>query len=153
MRIHEWEVWHTYTTYLHVTKVDLDEAARSLVESGIALCAMLRNGRTYWSSSQKVCSGNTTVESDEFGGTTTCSMEYDPGCNESLDGFASEAWYQAAYFRHAETRVFGKDRHLPSPYLRAFLGQCNLTSTTKPKSKVFLYPNPHYDLAQEKWTG
>ena len=140
MRIHEWEVWHTYATYLHVRKVDLDEAARSLVEAEIALCAMLRNGRTYWSSSQKICSGNTTVELDEPGGTATCSMEYDAGCNESLDGFAAEAWYQAAYFRHAETRVFGEDGHLPSPYLRAFLGQCNLTSTTEPKSTVRLYP-------------
>ena len=140
MRIHEWEVWHTYATYLQVTKVDLDEAARSLVEAGIALCAMLRNGRTYWPSGQKVCGGTTTVEMDKAEGTATCTMEYDPGSAETLDGFAEEAWYQAAYFRHAETRVFGEDQQLPAPYLRAFLGQCNLIIATEPKSKIRLYP-------------
>ena len=140
MRIHEWEVWYTYATYLHVTKVDLDEAARSLVEAGIALCAMLWNGRTYWSSGQKVCSGKTTVELDEPDGTANFSVESDTGCTEGLDGFAQEAWYQAAYFQYAETRVFGEDQPLPSPYLRAFLGQCNLIHATDPESKIRLYP-------------
>lgn len=67
-------------------------------------------------------------------------MEHDPGCEESLGGFAEEAWYQAAYFLYAERRVFGEEKRLPRPYLRAFLGQCNLVSTTDPKSMIRLYP-------------
>ena len=140
VRVNEWEVWHTYATYLHGEAVNLEEAARSLVEAGIALCAMLRSGRTYWTSGSRVCSGNTTFSLDESGGTTAANMQFDAGCNETLDGFAAEACYQAGYFRHAEMRVFGEGHQLPSPYMRAFLGQCNLISTKDSSSKILLYP-------------
>src|SRR3989449_6686258 len=50
IEIEEWEIWHTYTTYLESTNIDLLESARRLVASGVAECAMLRDGRTYWRS-------------------------------------------------------------------------------------------------------
>lgn len=140
VRIGEWEVWHTYATYLCVTRVDLDTAARSLVEAGIATCAMLQNGRTYWTSGTKVCSGNTMVDLEESTGTAVFNIEADPGCSETLGGFAAEAWFQAGYFRSAEMRVFGADGYLPPPYVRAFLGQLRLVSSDKPKSTIYLYP-------------
>ena len=67
-------------------------------------------------------------------------IERDPDCDATLDGFAAEAWYQASYFRSGEMRMFGEDGDLPTRYLRTYLGQCNLISTTKPKSTVLLYP-------------
>ena len=135
----EWEVWYTYATYLCVTPVDLDAAARSLVQTGIASCTMLQNGRTYWSAGTKICSGNTAVDLEESTGTTVFRIEPDPGCSETLDGFAAEAWFQAGYFRSAEMQVFGADGYLPPPYVRAFLGQIRLTSSES-KSTVHLYP-------------
>ena len=140
MRIHEWEVWHTYASYLRVTKVDIDQAARSLVESGIALCSMLQNGRTYWSSDQSLCSGNTTVDLGDHDGTATIRVEYLSGPDDSLTGFAREAWYQAGYFLVSEKKIFGNDLYLPSSYVRAFLGQCNLIVTDHPESKILIYP-------------
>ena len=50
IEIEEWEIRHTYTTYLESTNIDLLESARRLVASGVAECAMLRDGRTYWRS-------------------------------------------------------------------------------------------------------
>ena len=42
------EIWHNYSTYLSVQKIDLESAAKILVESEVAVCAMLRDGRTFW---------------------------------------------------------------------------------------------------------
>jgi hypothetical protein len=38
--IEEWEIWHTYTTYLESTGIDLEGSAQRLVASGLAECAM-----------------------------------------------------------------------------------------------------------------
>ena len=138
--IHEWEVWHTYATYLRVSKVNLDFLARRLVESGVALCAMLRDGRTYWSSGSTIGSGTTHVDLDAYGTHAKLSLKRDPGHEVSLDGFAAEAWQQAGHFRFNEQRVFGEDGALPPAYVRAFLGQCNLISEADPKSTIRLYP-------------
>ncbi len=140
LNIHEWEIWHTYTTHVFVPTIDLDEIARELVESGIAVCSMMRDGRTYWSSGSNVGSGTTTVFLDPYGSYAKCEMERDVGCKAKLDGFAAEAWYQACYFRFCEQRVLGKDLPLPAPYVRVYLGECNLTSHAHSRSKVHLYP-------------
>ena len=42
MIVRDWEIWHTYATYVHVAKIDLDEVARRLVDGRIALFAMLQ---------------------------------------------------------------------------------------------------------------
>jgi hypothetical protein len=60
--IHEWEIWHTYSTYLESTNIDLLKTARRLAASGIAECVMLRDGRTLWQSNGVVASGSTVVE-------------------------------------------------------------------------------------------
>ena len=138
MIVREWEIWHTYATYVHVAKIDLDEVARRLVDGRIALFAMLQDGRTYWASARSVCRGQTTLEQDDRAGTCRFSIEHDE--DEKLRGFAKEAWFQAARFRYAEDRVFGADNSLPSPYVRAFLGQCRLVSSTKEQYRVHLYP-------------
>ncbi len=140
LEIHEWEIWHTYTTYLLVEAVNLDDIARRLVESGIALCSMLPDGRTYWSSGPTVGSGTTSVSLDPYASHATCNLDRDPDCKTALDGFAAEAWLQACYFRFSEQRVFGESNPLPPPYVRAFLGQCNLVSKAYPASKARLYP-------------
>ena len=47
MELKEWEIWYTYSTYLESTVIDLDTAARLLVDSGIALCALHRDGGVF----------------------------------------------------------------------------------------------------------
>jgi hypothetical protein len=64
LEIEEWELWHTYVTFLEHTGIDLPEAARRLVTLGVAECAMLRDGRTYWRSNSTVGSGSTVLGED-----------------------------------------------------------------------------------------
>jgi hypothetical protein len=140
LEIHEWEIWHTYTSCLHLQNIELDFAARRLVESGIALCAVLRDGRTYWSSGTQVGSGTAVMQRDPYADHATFTFVPDTDCRVRLAGFPAEACGQAWKFRFSECRVFGDDRPLPEPYVRAFLGQCNLVSEGESASKVLLYP-------------
>jgi hypothetical protein len=142
LEIEEWEIWHTYTTYLDSTAIDLQETARRLVSSGIAECAMLRDGQTYWRSHGAVGSGSTVVEVDSISGKSTFELKLDKGCKDRPDAFALEAWGQASYFLISEHRVLGDAIALPPPYLRAYLGKCLLTSTSpnNAESQLSLYP-------------
>jgi hypothetical protein len=140
LEIHEWEIWHTYSSYLQVRAVDLELAARRLVESGIALFAALQDGRAYWGSGSGVGSGTAVMQRDPYADHATFTFARDPDCRVPLAGFPEEACGQAWKFRFGEERVFGEDGPLPPPYVRAFLGQCNLVSEGDPPLKVRLYP-------------
>lgn len=141
LRLHEWEIWHTYATYLSAGDFNLDQLACRLVELEIAACAMTRDGRTYWKAGQKVGSGSTDVRLNAFETGATLHLDRDSGCDTPLDGFALEAWGQAGHFRFNEQRVLGEDEGLPPPYVRAFLGQCKLISEDETgRSEILLYP-------------
>jgi hypothetical protein len=142
LEIEEWEIWHTYTSFLETAGIDLPETARRLVASGVAECAMLRDGRVFWRSSGTVGSGSTVIDVNSISGRSTFQLELDEGCKAKPDGFALEAWGQASYFLISERRVLGDDTALPPPYLRAYLGKCVLTSITEDKksSQLTLYP-------------
>jgi len=113
LEIEEWEIWHTYTTFLESTAIDLQESARRLVASGLAECAMLRDGRTYWRSNSTVGSGSTVIEVDSLSGRSTFRLKLDEGCKAKPDGFALEAWGQASYFLISEHRVLADNAALP----------------------------------------
>jgi len=142
LEIEEWEIWHTYATFLESTAVDLPQSARRLVASGIAECVMLRDGRTYWRSNGMVGSGSTTVGTDSISGRPAFRLELDEGCKAKPDGFALEAWGLGSYFLMSERRVLGDEAALPPAYLRAYLGKCVLTSVSpdKTSSQLDLYP-------------
>lgn len=138
--IYEWEVWHTYTSHFTAHGLDLDFAARRLVESEVALCAVHRDGRMYWRSGRDVGSGMAVIEREEYEDQAEFHFKPDAGCRVPLRGFPAESWAQACKFRFSERRVFGDDRPLPPPYVRAFLGQCNMVSYGESPFSIRLYP-------------
>jgi hypothetical protein len=140
--INEWEIWHTYSTFLHATTIDLRETARRLVASGLAECAMLRDGETFWRTKDSVGSGTTIIDIDPVSDRSTFTLSLDEGCRERPEGFALEGWGQAACFVISERTVLGDASGLPPPYLRAYLGKCELTSIAddNKRSQLNLYP-------------
>lgn len=139
IEIEEWEIWHTYTTFLESTQIDLLDSAYRLVASGIAVSAMLRDGQTFWKTGSSVDTG--TVEVEPISGRSTFRLELNEGCKKP-EGFAVEACGLASYFLASERKVLGDDTALPPPYLRAYLGKVVLTSTTGAGaiSELDLYP-------------
>ena len=140
MQIQEWEIWHTYSTYIQTSSVDLEFAAHSLVDTGFAELAMLRDGLTYLSSSNGAAKSFVDINIDSYG--STGSIKFDE-IDETIgkpSTFAFEAWYQAAHFRFNELRVFGESSTLPHPYLRAYLGQINFIFSEENDEKIRCYP-------------
>lgn len=138
--IHEWEIWHTYATFLHATKVDLIETAHRLVGSGLAECAMLQDGPTFWRAKGSVRSGLTVIEIDPVSGRSTFTLSFEESGDDKPEGFALEAWGQAALFVISERTVLGEAAGLPAPYLRAYLGKYELASEDETQSHLNLYP-------------
>jgi hypothetical protein len=140
-QIDEWEIWHTYTSFLEATTVDLKKSARRLVSLEIAECAMVSDGKTYWRASDQVGTGSTIIEVAAPGSESKFKLQLDDGCHQKPQGFALEAWGHASMFLLSEHRLFGEESALPRPYLRAYLGKCVLSKTQEKKtSQVHLYP-------------
>jgi hypothetical protein len=139
MILRDWDVWHVYSSFLDTEKVDLEAAAKVLVQSGAAVCAFHRGGRTWWQTDTGIHSGMTTVTPG-----TTCSeaqleLVAENGEKCDLGDYATEAWFEASYFRFAEQRVLGDEPRIPPPYVRAVLGEFHLTSD-KAGLTVVTYP-------------
>ncbi len=139
MKLIEWEIWHSYSTYLNEQKINLEHAAKILVDSGMALCSMHRDGRTYWQSEKSTQSGQTKIILDPKQMNAKIMLETDSGQQSEFASFAQEAWYQSANLRFKEMRLFGNPSSLPPPYIRVYLGQCNLFSEHD-KQRIICYP-------------
>ena len=139
MQLIEWEIWHSYSTYLNEQKINLEHASKILVDSEMALCSMHRDGRTYWQSGKGTQSGQTKIILDSKQMNAKIMLETDSGQQGEFASFAQEAWYQSANLRFKEMRLFGNPSSLPPPYIRVYLGQCNLLSEHD-KQKIICYP-------------
>ena len=127
MKIHEWEVWHTYSTYLTNPPVDLDGAAHALIESRLAPLVLRRDGETYWREKDTCATGETLFDLTPDTTQVAISLQKTNPKDLGPVDFAGEAWLWGAQFRFCELRVFG-DRPFPPDYLRAFLGEFQLKS-------------------------
>lgn len=128
MIVSDWDVWHVYSSFLDSRKIDLEEAAVALVQSGVAVCALHRDGLTWWHADRGVRSGITNIDLATRQSQAKIKLVVDGGGESGLTGYAAEAWYQASHFRFNELRVFGDTPRMPPPYVRAVLGELHLTS-------------------------
>jgi hypothetical protein len=141
MILTESEIWYTYSTYLVGGVNDLNAAAKLLVESGLAFCAMHRDGETYWKAKDGVRSGITNINVNGKGDHATIRLDPHESVEPDYADFAKEAWYQCARLRYAEIRLFGEDYSAPPPYVRAFLGECELIDSGEEVTRIMTcYP-------------
>jgi hypothetical protein len=138
MIIRDWDIWHTYSSFLETGHIDLSTAGTALVGSGLAPCVLHRDGQTWWLAEERVWSGLTRVELNPRRIGAKITLEVDGGVSSGLEGYAAEAWYQASHFRFNEMRLCG-DGPLPPPYIRAVLGEFHLTSSDENFGAI-LYP-------------
>lgn len=139
--VQEWEVWHTYATYLDCPGLDLLSGASKLVESEVAECVVSSTGRTFWRSSERVAQGITSVSVNPQTGAGSFKLVADDKSVETPKGFALEAWGQAALFIIGELRVLG-EHSFADEYIRAYLGKIVVTAIEgdESTSELNLYP-------------
>jgi hypothetical protein len=138
MLIRDWDIWHTYSSFLNVGHIDLMQLGEALVESGVVPCVLHRDGRTWWRTGQGTRRGSTHVELNPRRIGAKITLEVDGGGETGLEGYAAEAWYQASHFRFNELRLC-MEGPLPPPYIRAVLGEFHLNSSEEGFG-VILYP-------------
>lgn len=142
LELEEWEIWHTYTTYLDSPRLNLEVGALVLVNSGVADCVMSSDGHTWWHGDDGVAQGITKFKIDPVTGAGSFTLSKEEHSAGLPKGFALEAWGQAAYFIIGEHRVLGDEPSLSDAYIRAYLGKCVVTkgSENGAASQSYLYP-------------
>ena len=141
MKLHEWEIWHTYSTYIETTHIDLESFAERLVDTGVAEFAILSSGETFWTTSEGRGKGSTSVDVDPINYGYEFRLELDSTTKQKPQGFALEALGQATQFLAGEQRVLGPEASLSPPYMRGFLGKVELISSSGADPHVLdLYP-------------
>lgn len=136
MIVKDWDVWHCYSSFISVSAIDLVQAGRDLVESGLAICSVHRDGKTWWSQEGTTLSGLTRIEVNASADRSSYSLSAD-GVDE-IKGYPAEVWSQACKFRFSEIRLFGKSEVVPA-YIRLALGEFHLTSRSSDFTAV-VYP-------------
>jgi len=140
--INEWEIWHTYTTFMSEGVDDIGLLARKLVETGVTPCAMTRDGLTFWRYKGEVAQGVTSVDINAK--SSSASIHFPQGmaqANEE-DGYILESSYQSGYFRFSEMKLFGSDLALPHDYIRIHPGKCIFVSNKDEKDyQLSVYPS------------
>lgn len=138
MIIRDWDIWHTYSSFLETGHINLVAAGSALVGSGFAPCVLHRDGQTWWQAEERTRTGLTHVELNPRRIGAKITLEVEGGGDSDLEGYTAEAWYQASHFRFNEMRLC-MDGPLPPPYIRAVLGEFHLTSSNE-NFGVILYP-------------
>lgn len=141
-QVQEWEVWHTYSTYLDCPGIDLLEGAINLVKSEVAECVVSSTGRAFWQSDGAVAQGTFTVEVDDETGQGLFRCVSDDKSSKLPTGFAREALGQTAQFVLAERRVLGEELSFADESIRAYLGKVVVVGVDGGRStaELNLYP-------------
>lgn len=113
MILKEWNVWHCYSTYVLFDVLNLEHAARLLVESGIAEIAMVQSGEIWWRDKEQTKSGHVWAQ-PSMKPTTTVHLP------AGMPPYVFECAGQASLMAHHESRLFPYGTG--SKYLRAYLG-------------------------------
>jgi hypothetical protein len=142
LQVQEWEVWHTYSTYLDCPSIDLLEGAINLITSGVAECVVSSTGRAYWQSDGTVAQGTFTVKVDDETGDGSFTCVSDDKSFKLPTGFTLEAMGQTAQFVLGERRVLGEEPSFADKSIRAYLGKVVVVGVDGDRStaELNLYP-------------
>lgn len=143
--VREWEIWHSYSSYLTSALPPLETIAKRLISGCVAECAMLSDGVACWNTDdpgiepkslrrrqRALGHGKVRIELSDESRVANITLP------EGVAGYVREALFQSAYLRSRELRLFAGGS-VPG-YVRAFLGACNLEDPRDEGSAVTVYP-------------
>jgi hypothetical protein len=138
LRLEEWELWYTFSTYFTDISVDLETAGKLFVKAGIAECCITSSGQTFCKSENGFVSGSTELELS--GDLKSMTAKFRPEAKElpEMNPFAHEALLIGIQFLFGESRQFSQGRDFPPHHLRAFLQPICLVNGID--EFTFLYP-------------
>lgn len=131
---HEFEVWYTYTSFLNPAPTDVYDAARRLIDKGIARVALLSTGEILWrgTDGSTVSDRTVTSESDPAEPALPAHPDLPP-----LDSFENEVLARAYVFWAVEDKLYQQNPDLLPRSVRLFPGACLLGDD---EHRYWLYP-------------
>lgn len=124
MHILDWEIWHTYASFLNSPVPDLARVAETIVERGWVKVAATSNGLCYWKQDEAVQTGQLQIRNlNTFG---DAEVILPAGVSGEVEAFL----YRSAFIKAGELTHF-VGAALPSPYLRASVGACRFIPADK----------------------
>jgi len=136
--VHQWEIWHTYSTYFNEHITDLEKAAKLFVDLEIAECSLLSNGKTFCKTNKGVLSGETLLDVSADRRQVSAKFSTDFSEEFQLTPYAHETWLIGVQFLFGEARIISDGLELPTLHLRAFLKPIDLVK--KEERITGLYP-------------
>lgn len=139
--VKEWEIWHTFSTYITKNIDNLELLAEKLVEEEIADCSIISDGKTFCRKNKGIAIGQTNVNLSENLKTASIQFVSDTDDTNDFSKYAYETWSIGCYFLFCESRFQVSNSDFPSPHLRAFLRPISLFKNgDKIIYKTHLYP-------------
>ncbi len=131
MKLKQWQICHTYSTYFNQSLITLDKIAQILVENHIAECCIHKNGLFYYhDDGLQLGTSSATLHSNN----QNANIVIEP---KILNCFIVDSIMLASYFRVSEQNIFSKDFELLPNYIKAYIGECQLVSSER---TVYIYP-------------
>lgn len=130
LRLEEWQLWHTFSSFLALPLPPLEDVARNLVHFGVAECAATSKGDAWWNTDEPsipplraghrtrpIAQGRVDVRVHAGGERATLNIPATP------NPYERECLFQFGQSRFGELRLLGQGP-LPPHYVQAFLGPC-----------------------------
>jgi hypothetical protein len=135
--VEEWEIWHSYSTYIKAHIVDLEKVARLLIDFEVADCSVMSDGKTFCRTDDGVVSGRTVLELS--GDVKQASIKFESSDLEEVNftPYARETWLVGSQFLYGEARQFSSGMELPTVHLRAFLKPIKLVKSKERISSLY----------------
>ncbi|WP_131667884.1 hypothetical protein [Psychrobacter pygoscelis] len=136
--LEDWSIYHTYSSFIEVEDLDLEDLAYKLVDSGVSTCAVHKNKNTWVKYQNETIKAKTEFNIGEFLNRAEVQLTYnDKSIISDIENFALESWYQSVQFALSEIKLCS-DEYL-AEYIRADLGV--ITATVETSSiNLALYP-------------
>ncbi len=137
MNLSQWELWQVYTTYLR-RDLDVGAIAERLVSDGLAAVAMTDAGFTWVANEGSITRGKSEFRAVAEGKSDVVYVPED-GDVKLLSGVRLELWADACAFLAADRKLVQADSSLMRPYVRLFLGEWRLSSSSGDR-EILAYP-------------
>lgn len=130
MKINEWSIWHSYSTFLLEDSYSLEEIAYKLVETGLCPLVFSQDLKIWWKEDNKV---NVTILEVLERNISGVIVKWP----EISDNYINEGLKQFLLMYNAESNLLNTKYRDSFDYIRCFMNACELKSGLRP---IMLYP-------------
>lgn len=142
MKLKDWDIWHSYSSYYINNIKNPELIARKLVEKDICPLVFASNAEYWYKSNNKVKKQSLKIKRLD-------QSRFEVEGLEALEGYPQEVLWQAARMWYKEVCLFSEKYRQSFPYLRCYFNACYLKrghGTIALYPQIKLYANGTYNL-------